>query len=458
MGAASVRPMVGTDAASVEPMLTLFLFWINTLLWSCHFLEARTVNYFDTTDEEEIMDFKSRIPEFHREYSSNPSIDHGFLRSTTFNVLQYGAKGDALTDDSQAFLSAWRDACELRGRMTTVEVPVGRTYLLKPLIFEGPCIATNIHFQIQGRIVAPNNINAWDDDTDKWIQFKEVNGLLIDGRGTIDGQGEIWWKLCHNSQSCSRPTALSFHNCNGLQLSQLKHMNSQRNHISINSCHRVDISGIYIIAPKDSPNTDGIDISASSHISIKDSIISTGDDCIAINGFSSMIKIAGVTCGPGHGISVGSLGKDGAYEVVEDVHVQNCTFKETQNGVRIKTWKGGSGYAKRISFEHITLIDSQNPIIINQNYINHHLVYEDRESSDVHISDITYRDIHGTSADEIAIDLNCGRNIGCRNIVMENVDIISAAPQMQVRAFCNNADGFAYSASPYVPCLSMKAA
>lgn len=37
--------------------------------------------------------------------------------------------------------------------------------------------------------------------------------------------------------------------------------------------------------------------------------------------------------------SVGSLGKDGAYENVEEVQVQNCTFIGTQNGVRIKTWK-----------------------------------------------------------------------------------------------------------------------
>ncbi|WCJ28477.1 Pectin lyase-like superfamily protein [Euphorbia peplus] len=315
-------------------------------------------------------------------------------------------------------------------------------------------MATNIHFQIQGTIVAPSNINAWNGgDKKKWIQFDGVNGLIVDGRGTIDGQGENWWKHCQESPSCLRPTALNLHNCNGLQLREMKHMNSSRNHISINNCQRVDIFNIYISAPKDSPNTDGIDISASSHISIRDSTISTGDDCVAINGFSSMINIAGVFCGPGHGMSIGSLGKDGAYETVENVNVQNCTFSGTQNGVRIKTWKGGSGYARRISFQNITLIDSEHPIIINQNYINH-LAFEDEESSDVHISDITYRDIHGSSADLVAIDLDCARNIGCRNIVIENVNIVSAVPQEQVHASCNNAYGLVNSAFPHVPCLT----
>lgn len=36
--------------------------------------------------------------------------------------------------------------------------------------------------------------------------------------------------------------------------------------------------------------------------------------------------------------SVGSLGAKGSYAVVEQVHVYNCTFKGSDNGMRIKTW------------------------------------------------------------------------------------------------------------------------
>jgi len=36
--------------------------------------------------------------------------------------------------------------------------------------------------------------------------------------------------------------------------------------------------------------------------------------------------------------SVGSLGKDGDYSTVEEVHVSNITFSEATNGARIKTW------------------------------------------------------------------------------------------------------------------------
>lgn len=37
--------------------------------------------------------------------------------------------------------------------------------------------------------------------------------------------------------------------------------------------------------------------------------------------------------------SVGSLGADGANAAVSNVQVTHCTFNETMNGARIKTWQ-----------------------------------------------------------------------------------------------------------------------
>ncbi|CAA7025426.1 unnamed protein product [Microthlaspi erraticum] len=62
-----------------------------------------------------------------------------------------------------------------------------------------------------------------------------------------------------------------------------------------------------------------------------------GDDCVAINGGSYNINISHVACGPGHGISIGSLGRGEFNETVENVKVTHCTFNGTSNGARIKT-------------------------------------------------------------------------------------------------------------------------
>ncbi|KAF8755339.1 hypothetical protein HU200_011338 [Digitaria exilis] len=47
----------------------------------------------------------------------------------------------------------------------------------------------------------------------------------------------------------------------------------------------------------------------SSHVAVYDARISTGDDCVSIGPGNSHLWIERVACGPGHGISIGSLGK-----------------------------------------------------------------------------------------------------------------------------------------------------
>lgn len=70
--------------------------------------------------------------------------------------------------------------------------------------------------------------------------------------------------------------------------------------------------------------------------------------------------------------SIGSLGKDPIEDGVENVTVKSCGFINTQNGVRIKSWgRPSSGFARNIRFQHITVTNVHNPIIIDQNYCPH---------------------------------------------------------------------------------------
>lgn len=141
-------------------------------------------------------------------------------------------------------------------------------------------------------------------------------------------------------------------------------------HISFQKCKRVVTSNLIISAPGDSPNTDGIHITATKNIRILNSVIGTGDDCISIVSGSQDILVSDVTCGPGHGISIGSLGEGESEAHVSDVLVNRATLFRTTNGVRIKTWQGGRGRATNIMFENIDMFDVKNPIIIDQNYCN----------------------------------------------------------------------------------------
>ncbi|KAE9608050.1 putative polygalacturonase [Lupinus albus] len=59
----------------------------------------------------------------------------------------------------------------------------------------------NVKYKLEGNIVAPNSTEAWREKKDKtkWIEVVNVNGLIINGGGQIDGRGSVWWKDCHVS-------------------------------------------------------------------------------------------------------------------------------------------------------------------------------------------------------------------------------------------------------------------
>ncbi|KAI3687724.1 hypothetical protein L1987_81426 [Smallanthus sonchifolius] len=220
--------------------------------------------------------------------------------------------------------------------------------------------------ELLGDITAPKSLDGWKGcDTKGYLMsFTSVHGLIIDGPGRIDGQGSIWW----GGGDITKITMLRFEKCDGLRLRGTQHINSPKSHVSISRCNGADLGNLRISAPEYSPNTDGIDISWSSHVNIHDSMIESGDDCVAISGGTYDINVTGIMCRPGHGISIGSLGKNGAYTTVEKVLVRDCNITGTQNGVRIKTVPYGKGYARSIVFEDINLINVKNPIIIDQHY------------------------------------------------------------------------------------------
>ncbi|KAK8706728.1 hypothetical protein V6N13_057805 [Hibiscus sabdariffa] len=318
-----------------------------------------------------------------------------------FDVGKFGAVGDGNTDDSPAFLKAWQAVCGASGENATLEIAANRTFLLYPVQFNGPCKPRYIHIKVP---------------------------------------------------ISERPTALHFHLCTDLRLHGLTHLNSQKNHISIYNCSGVLISDLNIIAPSDSPNTDGIDIALSSQLLISNTFIGTGDDCVAINGGTSNINITSVTCGPGHGISIGSLGEGETNENVDQVHVTGCTFNRTMNGARIKTIPGGTGFARDISFEEITLIASGNPIVIDQHYCNGHGHHCQDQEKAIAVSNVTFRGFRGTSAAVEAINLDCSKQ-GCRGITIDNINISSSVGK-DLRVVCNNAYGTTASTVPEVSCLS----
>ncbi|GFY91275.1 pectin lyase-like superfamily protein [Actinidia rufa] len=161
--------------------------------------------------------------------------------------------------------------------------------------------------------------------------------------------------------------------------------------------------------------------------------------------------VENVACGPGHGISIGSLGKDFREPGVQNVTVKTVTFTGAQNGVRIKTWgRPSNGFVRGVLFQHIDMVNVKNPILIDQNYCPSNKGCPG-QASGVKISDVTYLDIHGTSATKIAVKFECSQAHPCSGIRLEDVKL--TYKNEPAHASCANADGTASGFVEPTSCL-----
>ncbi|PKA49057.1 putative polygalacturonase [Apostasia shenzhenica] len=377
-----------------------------------------------------------RLPEFRR----------GARRSRTMravSVVDHGAKGNGLEDDTEAFIEAWKVACSSGGG-AILEVPAENDYLLKPINFSGPC-KSKVVLLIMGTIVAPSNLGIWNhQNTRRWLYFNRIKDLEVCGEGVIIGKGQQWWaRSCKTNASnpCRHaPTALTFHRMRRLTIQDLTLVNSPQMHMAFTNCAQVQVSRLKVIAPEWSPNTDGIHISSSVSVAIEDSIIGTGDDCISITGNSSQILIKNLICEPGHGISIGSLGKSNSNDQVRNILVDEAFISNAENGIRIKTWQGGQGWARSIVFRKIVMRNVSNPIIIDQYYCDSPHPCQNQTSA-VKVENISFIDIKGTSATKKAIRFACSDGYPCENIYLKDIEL-SLYSGGDADAYCWKASGF----------------
>ncbi|KAF6164607.1 hypothetical protein GIB67_032835 [Kingdonia uniflora] len=369
--------------------------------------------------------------------------------TASYDITKLGAKPDGKTDSTPSFLKAWTGACN-SGKSALIYVPPGK-YVVNNVLFNGgQCKNNDITFSIDGTLVAPSDYNVIGKK-DEWISFQYVTGVKIYG-GSLDANGAMLWACKAKKGNCPQgATSLSFTNSKNIVINGLRSINSQMFHIVINGCENVNIQGVQITAPGNSPNTDGIHVQLSTGVTIMNTGIKTGDDCISIGPGTKNLWIEKVACGPGHGISIGSLAKGLDEPGVENVTVKAAVFTGTQNGLRIKAWgRPSNGFVKQVLFQHVVMRNVENPIVIDQNYCPRNENCPNQVSG-IKISQITYQDVKGTSATQIAIKFDCSTMNPCKGIRLEEVELTYKNKPAQ--SLCTNADGSAHGSVKPTSCL-----
>ncbi|XP_065864543.1 polygalacturonase-like [Euphorbia lathyris] len=338
--------------------------------------------------------------------------------AASFDVIKYGAKPDGKTDATESFLEAWKAACS-SATASTINVPKGR-YLIKPVEFRGPC-KRSIKMLISGSIIAPDYRAFGNSST--WILFIHVDQISVFG-GTFDAKGASFWACRAAGNNCpSGARSITFNWANDVIVSGLTSINSQVTHLVVNSCKNVQVRNVKLIAPDQSPNTDGIHVQGSSGVTISGSTLQTGDDCISIGPGTFNLYISHIKCGPGHGVSIGSLARQMEEDGVENVTLTDAVFTGSDNGVRIKSWaRPSTSFVRNILFQNIIMTNVENPIIIDQDYCPDNIGCPG-QSSGVKISEVTYKNIKGTSATEEAVTFNCSKTNPCKGITLRDINL-----------------------------------
>ncbi|KAM0921851.1 hypothetical protein ACQ4PT_006570 [Festuca glaucescens] len=388
--------------------------------------------------------------------------------SNVFDVRAFGASGNGSSaDDTRGFRAAWKEACSAES--ATLLLPSDGVFTVTSTVFTGPC-KPGLTFQIDGVLMPPDGPASWPegDSRRQWITFYKTDGVTLTGRGTIEGNGE-WWNLpCkpHRGPNgstlpgpCDSPALIRFFVSNNVSVQGLRIENSPQFHLKFDNCNQVRVDGLFISSP--APNTDGIHVENTKSVQILNSRINNGDDCISIGAGCSAVHIENVTCGHGHGISIGSLGVRNTRACVSNVTVRSTRIVDSDNGLRIKTWQGGAGSVSAVDFAGVRMENVKNCIVIDQYYCLGAACAN--QTSAVRVAGITYRDIRGTYSQQPhggggPIRFACSDTVACTDITLTDVELRPAgggsgeAPL--ARPYCWNAYGAVATLTvPPVYCL-----
>jgi len=209
------------------------------------------------------------------------------------------------------------------------------------------------------------------------INGDHVRGAAVMGEGTIDGRGGAtlagqnfsWWDLAERAraggnQNCPRLIVLS--HADDFTLYRVTLKNSPNFHVYYGNGDGFTAWGVIIDTPKNARNTDGIDPSASTNVTITNCFIHTGDDNVAIKagGPTSHITVAHNHFYAGHGMSIGSETYGGA----EAIRVTDLSIDGADNGLRIKSNSTRGGIVRDIVYDDICIRNTKNPILMDTHY------------------------------------------------------------------------------------------
>ena len=276
------------------------------------------------------------------------------VAAKTYNVLDFGAKGDGATLDTVA-IQRTIDAADAGG---TVLIPRKSTFLIATLDLKG-----GINFQVEGTLLISTNRNDYAGDG--VITASNAVDLKITGGGEIIGQSlsfmtsyeatNEWWLFKE-----WRPKMFVLTGCTNLLVRDITFSDAPYWGLHMLGCENVLVDNVTVNNRLDVPNDDGIDPDHCSNVEIKNCHVTCGDDAIVVK----------------------STRQTNDFGDCANVHVHDCIIRTQDAGLKIGTETVGAIHD--ILFERCKILSSSRGLCIQL-----------RDEGE--ISNVTFRDIEFVS-------------------------------------------------------------
>lgn len=286
----------------------------------------------------------------------------------TYNVLDYGAKGDGIKLDTKAVQAAI-DACTLAGG-GTVLIPSGKVVLIGTIYLKD---YVNLHIENGAVLKGSPNYVDYATDThkntyknephmDRCLIFAENSRFFsIEGYGTIDGNGH---PENFTKEKGGRPMMMRFLNCSDITMRDVSLINPAAWTSAWLYCDEIVVDGIKIVS-RVNHNGDGLDFDGCTNVRVSNSSFDTSDDSICLQASrpdkpcKNIVINNCVFTSKWAGMRIG-LASRGDFE---SVTVSNCTFHDIQDsGLKIQMNEGGE--MKNMLFSNLVMKNVPRPIFM----------------------------------------------------------------------------------------------
>ncbi|KAJ7696742.1 pectin lyase fold/virulence factor [Mycena rosella] len=316
-------------------------------------------------------------------------------------------------------------------------------------------VLSNVEIRIEGNLTYPSDISevqavvGASSFPGSWFTFTGGKNVTLRGStdpkwGWVDGHGQAWWDAV---QQVNRPHGWAFSKITNGVIRDMKLWKPVAWNFATSGAVNVHAYNNLILAVSDTSVTSRPSLSflamlnhtrislfhltltarprfilhwhylpvagfsaGGTNLLFENNHVVNGDDCLTVGNGARNITWRNSYCEGGHGLSIGSLGSGGQVADVQNVFIEKTVMKSTLYGARFKSWTGGNGLARNITWKDITFIDVPFPIYVTQNYWDQGVGPRPNVTdalNNTHVQDFLFQNFAGVIRDKPYVEGSC---------------------------------------------------